>query len=208
MVAATGTGPTSPEGPIAVTLDRQCSQDELVSRARQGDVEALSSLIERCKGAIVAAIVAVRPPGHIDLGEAAHLARLQILEKFATDYREEGPPCNWMAVVARNRTRDLLRQEGRHVDRSVSIDLVAGPFVDDAAEETTARVDNWDALNRILAELSADDAEVLTLHFLHGLTRHELAERFGYSYEGMRSKITRACARAQAIATTIKEGAA
>lgn len=190
-----------------MTLEMHATQDDLVARAREGDTDALTTLLERCKGAIVAAVLGVRPPAHVDLGEATHLARLQILDRFATGYRQEGPPCSWMATVARNRTRDLLRQENRHRGRSVALDVLTEPVPDDRGE-STARVDNWDAVHRILVQLSDSDAEILTLHFLQGLTRHELADRLGYSYEGIRSRIKRACARAQVIATVAKEGAA
>jgi RNA polymerase sigma factor (sigma-70 family) len=52
---------------------------------------------------------------------------------------------------------------------------------------------------RVLSQLPDDDAELLKLHYLHGLTRHELAERLGFTYEGIRSKLGRACAKAHTI---------
>jgi RNA polymerase sigma factor (sigma-70 family) len=104
-----------------------------------------------------------------------------------------------MAVVARNRTRDLIRAEGRHSNRSISIDLVDPAGIEPGGSADTERVETWDLVHRVLTELSDDDAELLRLHYLHGLTRTELAEHFDLTYEGVRSKLTRACAKAHKI---------
>lgn len=204
MMAATGTGPSPRKGRPGATLQRAQQEDDLVARARRGDREALTALVDRCRGAIVAAVVTVKPPQNIGLAEATHLARRQILERFATGYRGEGMPCEWMAIVARNRTRDLLRDEGRSLSRPVSIDLTGDQVAVDAAPGT-ARADNWDTVHRILAELPAEDVEILTLHFLHGLTGSELAERLGCSDEGIRNRVRDACTRAHATAAALQE---
>lgn len=170
-----------------------------VESAQGGDKTALLSLIDHCKGAIMAAVVGVAAPTTVDLDEASHLARLQIFEKFATGYDGTGTPCGWMAVVARNRTRDVIRAESRHTNRSISIDLVDDTLTDVGSTADTTRVETWDLLHRVLAELSDGDAELLKLHYLHGMTRHELADHYGISYEGIRSKLNRACIKAHKI---------
>ncbi len=189
---------------IVQALETDGDVERVTALARQGDTSALLSLIEHCKGPIMAAVARVRPPEGTDLDEAAHLARVQIFQKFADGFDGSGAPCAWMAVVARNRTRDLVRAEARHTNRAVSIDLV-----DESARQTmpsTERVENWDLVYRVLSQLSESDAELLTLHYLHGLTRHELADRLGYSYEGLRSKLNRACAKAHTILTEAEAG--
>ncbi len=170
-----------------------------VERARGGDKTALLSLIDHCKGAIMSAVAGIRPPATVDLDEAAHLARLQIFEKFENGFDGTGTPCGWMAIVARNRTRDVIRSEARHTDRSVSIDLVDGSLTDSTASNATNRVETWDLLYRVLSELSDGDAELLKLHYLHGMSRHDLAEHFGMTYDGIRSKLGRACVKAHKI---------
>jgi RNA polymerase sigma factor (sigma-70 family) len=173
--------------------------EQTVARAQRGDRAALLSLMDHCRGAIMSAIASTRPPASIDLEEAAHLARVKIFERFSTGYDGTGAPCSWMAVVARNRTRDHIRAEGRHVNRSVSIDLVGASGTVQTTVVQTERVETWDLVYRVLSQLADDDAELLKLHYLHGLTRHELAERLGYTYEGIRSKLNRACAKAHTI---------
>ncbi|MBT8241808.1 MAG: sigma-70 family RNA polymerase sigma factor [Acidimicrobiia bacterium] len=173
--------------------------EQTVARARGGDRTALLSLMDHCRGAIMSAIASTRPPASIDLDEAAHLARLKIFERSSTGYDGTGTPCSWMAVVARNRTRDHVRAEGRHSNRAVSIDLVAANGKEPSTIAETERVETWDLVYRVLTQLPDDDAELLKLHYLHGLTRHELAERLGYTYDGVRSKLNRACTKAHRI---------
>ncbi|MGI9610693.1 MAG: RNA polymerase sigma factor, partial [Acidimicrobiia bacterium] len=141
------------EDRVVLSLGTGDGVEQTVSRARGGDRTALLSLIDHCRGAIMSAVAGTRPPATVDLDEASHLARIKIFEKFAGGYNGSGPPCSWMAVVARNRTRDLIRAEGRHSNRSVSIDLVDPAGIERVASADTDRVEAWDLVHRVLTEL-------------------------------------------------------
>src|SRR5438477_1621141 len=95
-----------------------------VSKCRQGDVEALAGLRERCHGSLLGILLARGAdrteaedlladlwadcvPGHDD--------RPSILEKFSGKCTVQG----WLATVATNRWVDRKRKQSRHVDAGV-----------------------------------------------------------------------------------------
>lgn len=99
-------------------------------------------------------------------------------------------PRAWLFQVARNLIVDRLRLTRTEV-----------PLPEDLYAETDepAPVDALsECLPRVLAELSAEDREAITLCDLAGLTQQAYAERLGLSLPAAKSRVQRARARLRA----------
>ena len=90
----------------------------------------------------------------------------------------------WLFEVARNALADRLRMKR---------DLIELPADLASEAEEVATVDSLVAcLPRVLAELSAEDREAITVCDLQGLPQDEYARRKGLSLPGAKSRVQRA----------------
>ena len=90
----------------------------------------------------------------------------------------------WLFEVARNALADRLRVQRETVELPADLASIV---------EETATVDSLTAcLPRVLAELSSEDREALTLCDLEGLPQEEYARRKGLSLPGAKSRVQRA----------------
>jgi len=97
----------------------------------------------------------------------------------------------WLVHVVRSRARDLYRSESRRTARERrAVPGAASPGADEFASEAE--------VCRVLAEavcaLSPTRREVVLLHYYHGLTRREVAERLAVPLETVRTRLRRALA--------------
>jgi RNA polymerase sigma factor (sigma-70 family) len=174
-----------------------------VLKCRQGDVEALTRLRERCHGPLLGILLArgaARTEAEDLLADLwadcvpGHDDRPSILEKFSGKCTVQG----WLATVATNRWVDLKRKQSRHV--------VPGPNGNDAIErDEVARLEaasyaSEDTLIALLRDslksgfaLCGPKARVLfRLIYLHDLSQRELVQMLGWS----ESKVSRFLSRA------------
>ncbi len=99
-------------------------------------------------------------------------------------------PRAWLFQVARNLLVDRLRLAKPEVP--LPEDLAEVPVAPPAVDALSA------CLPRVLAELSAEDREAITLCDLEGLTRQAFAERLGLTLPAAKSRVQRARARLRA----------
>lgn len=100
-------------------------------------------------------------------------------------------PRAWLYTTARNLLIDRLRLAKEQVP--LPEDLAAEP------DDEPAPVDGLSqCLPRVLAELSAQDREAITLCDLEGMTQQEYAARLGLSLPAAKSRVQRARARLKA----------
>jgi RNA polymerase sigma-70 factor (ECF subfamily) len=86
-------------------------------------------------------------------------------------------PITWLATIARNRALDEVR---RHTMRSLEDhpELLQVPSEDDPAG-TLERNEQLRRLYACLEALEPEKKEIVLLVYYHGLTREEIASRFG-----------------------------
>ena len=101
----------------------------------------------------------------------------------------------WLYEVARNALADRLRLARETVELPENLSAVA---------EEAAAVDSLAAcLPRVLAELSPEDREAITLCDLERLPQEEYARRKGLSLPGAKSRVQRARKRLRARLTEV-----
>ncbi|BBE74118.1 sigma-70 family RNA polymerase sigma factor [Oharaeibacter diazotrophicus] len=116
--------------------------------------------------------------------------------RYAPRYEAaSGRPITWMASIARNAAIDAVRRR-RALDARISPDgdedaLAAVP------DETALAVDPGDreALRTCLGRLEAEQRDCVLLAYRDGLSREELAERFGRPVGTIKTWLHRALAR-------------
>lgn len=80
--------------------------------------------------------------------------------------------------IGRNAAIDWRRTKGRRLERELPLEE-AGSRADPVAEEALERVFRSERVQAALAELPAEQRDVLILSFYRGLTQAEIAERKG-----------------------------
>ena len=175
-----------------------------VSKCRQGDVEALAELRDKCHPSLLGILLA----RGADRTEAEDLLadlwadcvpgndeRPSILEKFSGKCTLHG----WLATVATNRWIDLKRKQGRRLavdqngsgspERDHLADLEAAPSY--TSEDTLVGLLR-DALKAAFARCGPEARVLLRLVYLHELSQREIMNMLGWS----ESKVSRFLSRA------------
>jgi RNA polymerase sigma factor (sigma-70 family) len=111
-----------------------------------------------------------------------------------------GSVMSWLAVMARNRALDRLRQRRDLVslddERS---DADGAPFMIDAfgPEQILARFQSGTAVHRALKSLTPQRRQLLSLAFFQGLSHQEIANAIGLPLGTVKSHVRRALAALQ-----------
>lgn len=99
--------------------------------------------------------------------------------RFAATYRAEAsPPLTWMAAVARNTAIDGVR---RRVDLPMAVDEEGRSAAENVPDPVVVQPsDAFDmrALHKCLDGLDSEQRSVITLAYVDGYSREELADRF------------------------------
>jgi RNA polymerase sigma-70 factor (ECF subfamily) len=115
--------------------------------------------------------------------------------------RELGP---WLAAIARRVAIDLYRREAvRSADPIESVPA-GDPAVVAAPQEAEAIYDVWE-VRQAVAELPADEQEVVRLQHLDGFTHTQIAERLGVAVGTVKSRSFRAHKRLAAMLGHLRE---
>jgi RNA polymerase sigma factor (sigma-70 family) len=161
----------------------------VLSRFAAGDDDAVRA-IYRAYGRLVFA-VAYKVLGDRELAEdATQQAFLQAWRAAATfkPSKELGP---WLATIARRAAIDVYRREARHAHSSLEdADPAASGLV--TLPPSADRIyDAWQ-VRQALSELSADEADLVRLQHMEGLTHSEIAERLNIPVGTVKSRSFRA----------------
>lgn len=157
---------------------------ELVRRARDGDKQAFSLLVERYQR--TAYFVALAVTGrHEDAEDAAQESFLVALEKLNECRRPERFK-GWFLTIVRNRSRNLVRRESlRSMDEVPPGARSPEPTPDRVAETADLR----EALSAALDTLTEDQRQVVVLHEIEGWKHREIAEMLGLPAGTVRSHL-------------------
>jgi RNA polymerase sigma-70 factor (ECF subfamily) len=170
--AATWTDDVWPPGALMLGS----SFPELLAAAQGGDEEAFAVLWRHLQPALLRYFRVVAPQAAEDLAADTWLSVIGRLQQFRGD---EGALRAWVFTVAHHRAIDWRRQAARRPTNLVPAEQLAErPALDDPVSEVLEGQSTPAAL-ALLAELPADQAEVVALRVLGGLEVAEVAKILG-----------------------------
>jgi RNA polymerase sigma-70 factor (ECF subfamily) len=146
---------------------------DLLERARDGDAEALGSLVERHQGVVYRFLVGFLR----DEDEAADVAQdtfLKALDRL-DGFRGDSSFRTWLLVIAKNEALGLIRKRGRRREESLDdVGYIAersgGP------DETAVRRDEVRRVREALARLPEKQRLSVSLRLFDELSFREIAE--------------------------------
>ena len=174
------------------------TEQELVSRAKQGDQEAFSELVEANQNRIytLALRMTGSPEDGADLAQEAFLRAWRSLPSF----QGESNFSTWLYRLTSNLCIDFLRREKRRKAVTAAVPLdgeedsppAQVPDHRFTPENELERRELRAAVDRGLAKLSDDHRQVLVLRELEGLSYVEIAGRLELEEGTVKSRIARA----------------
>jgi len=155
----------------------------LVARLRAGDQQALSVLYDRYSSVVYGVALRILQ----DTGAAEDLLQdifLQLWRKPDAFDSSRGSLGAWLAVIARNRSIDRLRQRRPESDIE---DCVIASSTD--LRDETERSLVIEKVRVVMNEMSPDQRTAMELAFFEGLTHTEIAEKTGEPLGTIKTRI-------------------
>jgi RNA polymerase sigma-70 factor (ECF subfamily) len=170
------------------TSVRDLSPEGLIRAAVAGDELAFATIIDRHQVAMTR--VAYVVCGDADVAADAVQAAWPIVWRRLRSLREPDRLGAWLASVAVNEARQLIRRQRR---RSV-VEISMATHERDTAPDPAQAVGDLD-LVRALAGLAPEDRALLALRYVAGLNSFELGRALGMSASGLRRRLARLLAQ-------------
>jgi RNA polymerase sigma-70 factor (ECF subfamily) len=175
---------------------------EVRTRFRDGDPDAVRS-IYREYGRLVYAI-AFKILGERGLAEEAvqlvFVKAWRAAESF-DERRELGP---WLAAIARRVAIDLYRRERIRAADPIDSVRETDPALTSSPASAEAIYDIWE-VRQAVAQLPAEESEVVRLQHFEGLTHVDIAEQLGVAVGTVKSRSFRAHKRLAALLGHLRE---
>ena len=155
----------------------------LVARLRAGDQQALSVLYDRYSSVVYGVALRILQ----DTGAAEDLLQdifLQLWRKPDAFDSSRGSLGAWLAVIARNRSIDRLRQRRPESDIENCV-IASGTDLRDETERSLV----IEKVRVVMNEMSPDQRTAMELAFFEGLTHTEIAERTGEPLGTIKTRI-------------------
>lgn len=161
---------------------------ELLARARTGEREAFTDLVERHHAELVRIAYAIT--GDLDAArDVAQLAWIKAWQRLPT-VREPERLRAWLIAIAANEARQHLRASRRRYVREIAPSGHDGA----AGHNSITSADQLD-LEGALVRLDPADRGFLTMRYLAGLTAEEIGLATGLTASGVRTRLSRLIAR-------------
>jgi RNA polymerase sigma-70 factor (ECF subfamily) len=164
------------------------AQADLFARARSGERDAFTALVERHHAELVR--IAFSITGDLDAArDAAQHAWIKAWQRLPT-LREPDRLRAWLIAIAANEARQSARAGRRRRVREITpmgLDEQAG-------QKTVTSAERMD-LDAALTRLQPDDRALLAMRYLAGLTADEIGAATGLTGSGVRSRLSRVVAR-------------
>lgn len=173
-------------------------EDELVSRAREGDGEAFSELYERLADRIYR-YVYFRVTDDETAEDLTSRVFLKAWEHLPRYKHSSSPFVAWLYTIAHNMIIDHYRTDRPtgHLDEIATL-----PASEPSPAEVCERRGDAEALRRALQQLTPAQREVITMKLLDGLETVEVARRLHKSQGAIRAVQMRAL---QALAEILRK---
>jgi RNA polymerase sigma-70 factor, ECF subfamily len=155
----------------------------LVARLRAGDQQAMSELYDRYSSVVYGVALRILQ----DTGAAEDLLQeifLQLWRKPDAFDSSRGSLGAWLAVIARHRAIDRLRQ--RRPESDIADCVIAGGT--DLRDETERSL-VIEKVRVVMGEMSADQRTAMEMAFFEGLTHTEIAEKTGEPLGTIKTRI-------------------
>lgn len=163
------------------------SMAEFLQRvAERGDVEAFRKLFQMYAPRVKSYMMRQGA----DANTAEELAQetlLTVWRKAGLYSGEKGSPTTWIYTIARNLRIDRLRREMTWVQLPDGHNEEASP--DQAPDEAVSEAERKIRVQSALAQLPADQHEVVALSYIEGLSHSEIAERLGLPLGTVKSRM-------------------
>jgi RNA polymerase sigma-70 factor, ECF subfamily len=169
--------------PILGEMAGEHSFDDLLDGARRGDADALGELYRRCQPGVLRFLTAQAGESGHDLASETWLDVAAGLPRFSGD---EIGFRRWLFTIARRRLIDARRRDRRRPTRPDDPALLDRPDrTADTEGQAIGGIESQAALRRI-ASLPPDQAEVVLLRVLGGLSAEDVAHIVGKSPANVR----------------------
>ncbi|MDQ8203410.1 RNA polymerase sigma factor [Pelagicoccus sp. SDUM812003] len=167
--------------------------NELMGRARKGDLDGIGILFERYHGSLVGFFRRVDGRGKI--GEDLAQETFWRIVRYRKSFDGRRPFRAWMFQIARNVMNDHLRKSmraGKVMDPRVELneELAAQPDSDVSAE--VERGERKELLREALSRLPLEKRELIVLCRFEELPYAEIAPMFGCSVGALKVRLFRA----------------
>lgn len=186
---------------FAMTADERRTRDarieEVLAAMAEGDVSAMGELYELIESDVYSYALS-KTASKTDAEDVTHDTFVQIW-RAATQYTPMGKPLAWVFTVEMNIIRKHFNKSSRFITTDEHIDI------EDEGSSFADSVANSDLINRLLALLSEDEREIISLHIVSGLKHREIAKLLGKPLSTVLSKYNRAIKKLQ-IEVKEKEG--
>jgi RNA polymerase sigma-70 factor (ECF subfamily) len=172
-------------GTIENPMPRADASDDmrLIARIRAGEPGAMSELYDRYSSVVYGVALRVLQ----DAAAAEDVLQdifLQLWRKPDAFDGSRGSLAAWLAVIARHRAIDRLRQ--RRPETDIEDVVIAGTT--DLRDETERSL-MIEKVRAALVEMSADQRKALELAYFQGLTHSEIAEKTGEPLGTIKTRI-------------------
>jgi RNA polymerase sigma-70 factor (ECF subfamily) len=166
---------------------------DLLNRiARHGDAEAFRKLFQ----AYAPRVKAYMMRNGADQNTAEDLAQetlLAVWRKAGLYSDEKGSATTWIFTIARNLRIDRLRREVAYQPMPEGQEEEASD--DQPPDEEVAERQRREKVRAVMAELPAEQSEVVVLSYIEGLSHSEIADRLGLPLGTVKSRMRLAYAR-------------
>jgi RNA polymerase sigma-70 factor (ECF subfamily) len=155
----------------------------LVARVRAGDQQALSELYDRYSKVVYGVALRILH----DTGAAEDLLQdifLQLWRKPDAFDSSRGSLAAWLAVIARNRSIDRLRQRRPETDIEDCVIVTATDLRDETERSLVI-----EKVRVVMNEMGPDQRTAMEMAFFEGLTHTEIAEKTGEPLGTIKTRI-------------------
>jgi RNA polymerase sigma-70 factor (ECF subfamily) len=166
----------APKAEIRVTDEPTRPEARLVDRIRAGDEDAFNELYRMYASMVHGIILArVGPENADDILQEVFISAFRNLHSL----RDTNAVGAWLAMIARNRSTELIRSSKPNVELSEEIEAKGGPKSE--ANEILS----------VIRTLPLAYKETLVLRLVEGMTGSEIAEQTGLTPESVRVNLHR-----------------
>jgi len=169
---------------------------ELIERARSGHQDAYEQLVRRYQELAfrVAYVITGSASDAEDAAQEAFVKAYFALGRFRT-----GAPFRpWMLQIVANVARNRRSSTARRFTLSLD-DAAFVPDTEESPEDTILGAERVERLIDCLNELREDDRRILTYRYLLELSEAEMADSLGVARGTVKSRLSRALARARSL---------
>lgn len=145
--------------------------------ARAGDERGMTSLFRLLQPPLLRYLRHHAPSVAEDLASETWLAFSRVLGRFDGDGTDARA---WIFSVARRRVADHWRSQQRHA-RLIGTPVGPSPLAPDAADVALATISAQSAIKALVRELPEDQAEVVLLRLVAGLSAEQVGAVLGKS---------------------------